>query len=43
MTKPRFYRATKDHAIGWEIYSWSSFFITISFFKCEIQINKWRG
>lgn len=40
MKEPRFYRDT-THWVAWEIYSWRSFFLTLSIGRFEVQINKW--
>lgn len=32
---------TKHNVVGWEIYSWRTWFITIGWKRVEIQINSW--
>lgn len=40
-SRPRWHRKSFGNRISWEIYSWKSWFITISPGSLEIQINKW--
>jgi len=40
--KPLLFRDPKGRMIGWEVYGWNCFFLTIGVKSLEIQINKWR-
>lgn len=41
LSTPKFFRTAQGNRIGWEIYSWRSFFITLSLGSVEIQVNRW--
>lgn len=38
---PLYFRTRDDHCIGWEIYAWNHFFITVGLVNFEFQFNKW--
>jgi len=38
---PRWYRDPDKHTVGWEIFNWRYFHITINIKSIEIHINKW--
>lgn len=41
MNKPKYFRSAREHSVGWEIYGWKTWFITICIGKFQLQFERW--